>query len=142
MQLAEQLRTEHGNSIYSKYGALFAAQQAIEYNDLARAESELQWLLDNQQLGLFGKIDQGLVLSAALRLGRIILARGDTQRALGFINQFDPQAFEPGFAELRGDIYLAMGRMVDARDAYIAAQQAGSSSNGLYMKLDNLPVPD
>jgi predicted negative regulator of RcsB-dependent stress response len=40
---------------------------------------------------------------------------------------------------LRGDIYLALGRVVDARDAYTAAQQAGSSSDGLRMKLDNLP---
>jgi predicted negative regulator of RcsB-dependent stress response len=28
---------------------------------------------------------------------------------------------------------------VDARDAYTAAQQSGSSSDGLRMKLDNLP---
>ena len=31
-----------------------------------------------------------------------------------------------------------MGRIVDARDAYIAAQQAGSSNDGLRMKLDDL----
>jgi len=31
-----------------------------------------------------------------------------------------------------------MGRIVDARDAYIAAQEAGSNTNGLRMKLDDL----
>ncbi|MCG8412801.1 MAG: tetratricopeptide repeat protein [Pseudomonadales bacterium] len=139
--IADQLRAEHGESIYAKFAALFSAQQAVENNDLARAESELQWILDNRQQGMFGEIDEGLVLTVSLRLARVILAQDDPQRALAFINEIDPKSFEPGFAELRGDIYLAMDRVVDARDAYIAAQQAGSGSDGLRMKLNNLPDP-
>ena len=48
--------------------------------------------------------------------------------------------FDAGFSELRGDIYMAMGRKVDAHDAYIAAQEAGSNSDALRMKLDDLAV--
>jgi len=33
-----------------------------------------------------------------------------------------------------------MGRKVDAHDAYIAAQEAGSNSDALRMKLDDLAV--
>ncbi len=139
--IADQLRADHGESIYAKFAALFSAQQAVENNDLARAESELQWILDNRQQGMFGEIDEGLVLTVSLRMARVILAQDDPQRALAFINEIDPKSFEPGFAELRGDIYLAMDRIVDARDAYIAAQQAGSGSDGLRMKLNNLPDP-
>jgi predicted negative regulator of RcsB-dependent stress response len=54
------------------------------------------------------------------------------------VNSIDPKTFEAGFAELRGDIYASMGRIVDARDAYIAAQEAGSNADGLRMKLDDL----
>ena len=139
--IAGELRADFSESIYAKYAALYAAQQAVENGDLAQAESDLQWILDNRQQGMFGELDEGLILTTSLRLGRVILAQGDAQRALTFINDIDPKTYEGGFAELRGDIYLSLDRLVDARDAYIAAQQAGSNSDGLRMKLNNLPDP-
>lgn len=137
--LAEQLRADHPASVYAKFASLFSAQQQVSAEDLAAAEADLQWILDNPGLGLMAAIDEGLILTASLRLGRVILAQGDAERALALVNNLDPQSFEGGFGELRGDIYVALGRIVDARDAYVAAQQSGSSSDGLRMKLDNLP---
>lgn len=138
LSLSEQLRADHSGSVYALFGSLFAAQQSVAANDLDGAESALQWVLDNRQDGLFNKTDEALILTANLRLGRVILAQGDAQRALTLVNLIDPKSFEPGFAELRGDIYESMGRIVDAREAYVAAQQAGSNSDGLRMKLDEL----
>mgnify|MGYP006099309175 FL=1 len=138
VELGEQLRNEHSSSTYAKLGSLFAAQQSVRNDDLDSAESSLQWILDNEQGGLLNEADEGLTLTANLRLGRIILAKGDAERALALVNNLDPKTFEAGYAELRGDIYIAMGREVDARDAYTAAQQAGSGSDGLRMKLDEL----
>lgn len=140
LELAEQLRNEHDGSIYAAYGALFSAQQSVRDNDLDGAETALQWILDNQSGGLFSDVDEGLSLTTNLRLGRVILAKGDAERALALVNTIDPKSFEGGFAELRGDIYVSMGREVDARDAYVAAQQAGSNSDALRMKLNNLPA--
>ena len=137
--LAEKLRDDHPVSIYAKFASLFSAQQQVSGGDLAAAEADLQWILDNPGLGITAKVDEGLILTASLRLGRVILAQGDAERALALVNNLDPQSFEGGFGELRGDIYVALGRIVDARDAYVAAQQSGSSSDGLRMKLDNLP---
>ena len=134
----DQLKVDYSGSVYALYGALFAAQQLVNVNDLDAAEDSLQWVLDNQQNGLFSQTDEGLILTTNLRLGRVILAKGESERALNLVNGIDPKAFEAGFAELRGDIYVTMGRIVDARDAYIAAQQAGSSNDGLRMKLDDL----
>ena len=139
LAISEQLRSEYEASIYARFAALFAAQQEAERGNLDDAEANLQWVLDNPNQGLFGEVDEGLLLTASLRLGRVILAQGDAERALSLINGVDPKEFEAGFAELRGDIYVAMDRMVDARDAYIAAQQAGSQSDLLLMNLDNLP---
>jgi len=138
LDLSEQLKTEYGGSVYALFGSLFAAQQSVKANDLEAAEASLQWVLDNQQDGLFNQTDEGLILTTNLRLGRVILAKGDAERALTLVNNINPKTFEAGFAELRGDIYVAMGRMIDAREAYIAAQQAGSNSDGLRMKLDDL----
>lgn len=138
LALAEQLRTEHGGSIYALYASLFSAQQSVRVDDLEAAEQALQWIIDNQPSGAFTEEDQGLVLTATLRLGRVILAKGEAERALILVNNVDPMSFEAGFAELRGDIYAAMDRMVDAREAYVASQQAGSNSDALRMKLNNL----
>ena len=138
LELFDQLKVDYSGSVYALYGALFAAQQLVNANDLDAAEDSLQWVLDNQKNGLFSQTDEGLILTTNLRLGRVILAKGESERALNLVNGIDPKAFEAGFAELRGDIYVTMGRIVDARDAYIAAQQAGSSNDGLRMKLDAL----
>ena len=138
VELGEILRNEYGGSTYSKLGSLFSAQQSVQNDDLDAAEVSLQWILDNEQGGLLSEADEGLILTASLRLGRIILAKGEAERALALVNNLDPKTFEAGYSELRGDIYIEMGREVDARDAYIAAQQAGSNSDGLRMKLDEL----
>ena len=47
--IADELRSEFDDSIYARFAALFAAQQAVAQNDLQRAESDLQWILDNPQ---------------------------------------------------------------------------------------------
>jgi predicted negative regulator of RcsB-dependent stress response len=129
--LCERLRAEYGQTA-------FAAAQHVAADDLAAAEEALQWVIDNPGGGLFSEPDEGLLLTANLRLGRVILAQGDAQRALDLVNGVDPKTFEAGFSELRGDIYLALDREADARDAFLAAQEAGSQSEALRMKLDNL----
>ncbi|NKB32246.1 MAG: tetratricopeptide repeat protein [Pseudomonadales bacterium] len=139
IEISEQLITDSSGSIYAQYGALFAAQQHVAANDLDAAEAALQWIIDNPRSGLFTAEDEGLMLTASLRLARIVLASGEAERALSIVNNLDPKAYEPGFAELRGDIYVAMDRLIDARDSYVAAQQAGSNSDSLRMKLDELP---
>ena len=138
--LAEQLRANHGDTAYARYGALYAAQQHVNKGDLNSAEAALRWILENPLSGFFTEPDPGLELAATLRLGRLLLAQGESEQALALINGVDPQNFEAGYAELRGDIYLSLDRVVDARDAYIAAQQAGSSSEALRMKLQSLPA--
>lgn len=136
--LAATLKSEYPNTVYAKYAAMFAAREAVEANDLDTAETELQWIIDNEQGGFFSQADEGLVLTATLRLGRVVLAKGDADRALALVNGVDPKTFEAGYAELRGDIYVALDRLSDANDAYQAAQQAGATSNTLQMKLDSI----
>jgi predicted negative regulator of RcsB-dependent stress response len=138
LALTETLKSEHSGTTYAMYSALFAAQQAVNSNDLDLAEQQLRWVLDNASDGLFSKTDTGLVLTTNLRLGRVILAKGEAQQALDLIDSINPLTFEAEFTELRGDIYVALGRTADARDTYTAAQQAGSSSSFLQMKLDEL----
>lgn len=138
IRLSEELRAEHGDSDYARFASLFAAQQYVLLDDLESAENALRWVLENENSGLFSEADPGLRLATNLRLGRVLLAQGEPEAALEIVNSADPQGFEAGFAELRGDIYVALGREVDAREAYVAAQQSGSASESLRMKLSSL----
>ncbi len=138
IDLAEELRTEHANTSYARYASLFAAQQQVIQDDLDAAERSLKWVLENPRQGLLAKEDVGLELTTTLRLGRVLLAKGNAEEALAVATSVAPEDFEAGFAELQGDIYLALGRSLEARESYQAAQQAGSSSDSLRMKLDNL----
>ena len=136
--LATELRQDHSSTIYARYSALFSAQQQVMAGDLDAAQETLRWITENPLTGLFVEQDEGLMLTANLRLGRVLLANGDNDGALAVVSSLPPKTFEAGYAELQGDVYVAMGRTVEARESYLAAQQAGSSSEGLRMKLDNL----
>lgn len=138
--IAAQLREDHPDSIYARFASLFGAQQQVRQGDLQAAADSLQWILDNRRSGLLQRETEGLVLTASLRLGRVLLAQERYDEALALVNGVDPESFEAGFAELRGDIYFAQGLLLDAREAYLAAQQAGSNSDGLRMKLENLSL--
>ena len=137
----KQIR-ENFNFFGAPVGMIVTIDKSFAPNGWGHVGMFLQnlWLaaIDEGQGGLLSEADEGLLLTTNLRLGRIILAKGDAERALALVNNIAPKTFEAGYSELRGDIYTVMGRDVDARDAYIAAQEAGSSSEGLRMKLDEL----
>ena len=139
INISNELMVSHSGSVYAYYGALFAAQQQVSEGNLDAAEEALTWVLQNPQASLFDSEDEGLVLTVTLRLARIVLSKDEAERALELVNSVIPGPFEAGYAELRGDIYVAMDRNLDARDAYVAAQQAGSVSEMLQMKLSELP---
>jgi predicted negative regulator of RcsB-dependent stress response len=136
--LVVTLKSEHADSVYALYGALFGARLAVEAEDLATAEQQLQWLLDNTRSGLFGSTDPTLVKLARLRLGRVLLASGEPDRALAVISAVEPSALNAEFDELRGDIYLAQGQRDQALTAYQAALAAATGNPILQMKLTEL----
>lgn len=136
--LVTTLKTDHADSVYALYGALFGARLAVEIDDLATAEQELQWLLDNTRSGLFGSTDETLVMLAQLRLGRVLLADGEPDRALTVISGVEASALSAEFDELRGDIYMAQGQRDQALAAYESAMQAATGNPILQMKLTEL----
>jgi predicted negative regulator of RcsB-dependent stress response len=139
-RLIAQLKEEYPDSVYALYGALFGARLAVDDRDLDTAEAELQWLLDNSMTGFIAPTDESLIITAKLRLARVILAKGEAQRALDLLTTVSPGAFEADYAEIRGDIYVALGRMSEARASYEEAREAGSTSDTLQMKLDDIEL--
>lgn len=137
-ELIATLKSEHADSVYALYGALFGARLAVENDDLASAQQELEWLLANTRSGLFGSTDETLVQLAQLRLGRVLLASDQTERALTLISGVSEGSLQAEFEELRGDIYLAQGQRDQALRAYQTAADLGSANPVLQMKISEL----
>lgn len=138
--LISELKEEHSGSVYALYGALFGARLAVDDRDLDLAESELQWVLDNGQSGLLSKTDESLLITARMRLARVILAKDEAQRALDVLTGMSAGAFEAEYEEIRGDVYVALGRLSEAQASYQTARDAGSTSDTLQMKLDDIAL--
>lgn len=139
-RLIAELKENHSGSVYALYGALYGARLAVDDRDLDTAETELQWLLDNAQSGLLSSTDESLLITAKLRLARVILAKDDAQRALDLLTGLNPGAFEADYEEIRGDAYVALGQMSEAQASYQAAREAGSTSDTLQMKIDDIAL--
>jgi predicted negative regulator of RcsB-dependent stress response len=136
------LKTEHADSIYTRYAALAIARFHVEHEELDMAAAELQWILDNPKLGLLSEADEELFLTARLRLARVKLAQGMAQEALDLIQAVEPGEFLGSYAEVEGDALLELGQLDDARAAYERALANIETGNPvlLQLKLQDLGV--
>lgn len=95
--LYSQLKADHDSSVYTRYAALMMARFHVEQQQLPQAAAELQWVLDNPDIGFLREADEEIFIVARLRLGRIKLAQDDAQGALALIQaQSVPEEFAPG----------------------------------------------
>ena len=139
MHLAEQLQNDYGSLAYAQYGALLAAKQAVISADLESAEQQLRWAVDNADKS------ESLHKIALLRLARVIAAQGGEEnqsRALALIENVDAGTHKASFEEVKGDLYLSLGREADARNAYQVAADAAQAQPRpiLNLKLNDLAV--
>ena len=137
--LAGRLKTEFDSSIYARYAALLLAKQAVEKNELEMAQQELQWALDRTDP------KDSLRTIVELRMARLFLAKGgegDARKALTLLETGEGSAYEASREEIRGDLYLSLGQLDEARQAYTNAltevERMGANKPLLQMKLDDL----
>jgi predicted negative regulator of RcsB-dependent stress response len=131
---AELLATDHADSIYTLFSALYKAKIKQERGDSEGAQEDLEWVLANTD-------EQGLQQIARLRLVRILLEINDTDKAAAVLAQADSDSFAGEFAALRGDLANMQGDSEAARKAYQEALEKGVTDSGLVlMKLDDLTV--
>ncbi len=123
---------EYGATSYAMFTALTLAKLAVEQGDLTMARTRLQWVIDHSE-------DAALKDVARLRLARVLLGEGDHAAALAQAEAVAGADFALPKLELKGDAYLALGRMSEAHSAYsaaLAASEGGLSRARLEMKLD------
>lgn len=137
-KIAAQMDKSYNSTAYATYARLFQAKAKVEEQNLEAAKELLQ-------LTILDSNDAELTHVARTRLIRVLLALQQYEQGLEIIADVD-QSSLGGFAgiyeELKGDLYVAMGRVGEARTAYQAALNSGQRTPLLQFKLDDLTVSD
>ena len=125
------LRNEHPNSIYTRYGALLMGSVYVSQDEYEQAAAELNWILENPDIGFLKSAEEELFLTARLRLARVRLAQGQAQQALDLVTAVEPLQMAAGYAEVQGDAYVELGQPDQARAAYERAMALDPQNAGL-----------
>ena len=124
------LRNDFPDSIYARFGALLLASVYVEQENYSQAQVELQWVLNNQELGFMKSAEQEVFLIARVRLARVLIAQERAQEALNLLAEVDPGTMAATYAEVQGDAYAQLGQVEQARAAYERAINLGPGNAG------------
>ncbi|MFZ2855090.1 MAG: tetratricopeptide repeat protein [Rhodocyclaceae bacterium] len=133
-----ELLEKFGGTTYAPLGALIAAKAMFDAGDAKTAKVQLTWVVEH------GKDE--LRDLARLRLAAVLLDEKSYDEALKQLDGNIAAGFFVRFAESRGDVFGAQGKMAEARKAYQAAlakldevDQTGKGKNSLQDKQANAP---
>ena len=123
----------NSKTAYAVFALLDEAKKAAEKQDFAAAEVNLNQALTQSQ-------DEVLTSIVALRLSAVQFQLGQLDNALTTLNQVKGESFDARKALLTGDIQVAKGDKVAAKNSFEQAQQSGSQleQQMAKMKLNNL----
>ena len=129
----EQFVQANSKTAYAVFALLDEAKKATEKQDFVAAEVNLNQALTQSQ-------DEVLTSIVALRLSAVQFQLGQLDNALTSLNQVKGESFNASKAILTGDIQVAKGDKVAAKNSFEQAQQSGSQleQQMAKMKLNNL----
>jgi predicted negative regulator of RcsB-dependent stress response len=123
------------STAYAARAALLAAQVNEQGKDPARAKTQLQWVIDHAGESTLKDV-------ARLRLAAVLLDEKNYADALTLLDAKHPDSFDGLYADLRGDVLSAQGKIDEARSSYkLAYEKIDAQSmyrNLIQMKLDAL----
>ena len=120
-RIAADMQKKYDNTAYAQMAALGAAKTAFEANDLKAARTQLQWVADH------GNDEYKAI--ARLRLAGVLLDEKSYDAALKLLNESFPAQFTAAVADRKGDVLVAQNKLVEARQAYVAALAAMPKEN-------------
>ncbi len=132
---AQALIDRFGSSAYASRAELLAVEVNIQAKDIAKAKTQLQWVLDHAK-------EDGVKNLARLKLATLLLDEKDFPEAMNLLQAKHPESFDALYSDLKGDVLVAQGKTEEARAAYqIAYDKMDSKStyrNLIQMKLDSV----
>lgn len=112
-QAAGELVNQYPRSQFAALGALLAATTLEAAGDAKSAEAQLSWVADNGKDAVRGV--------ARLRLAGVQMDQKEYDAALKTLSESAPPGFAALFDAARGDVYVAQGKLPEARASYDAA---------------------
>lgn len=132
---ADALASRYGGSAYAPRAQLLAAQASLQARDAERAKVQLHWVIDHAE-------ETGLQDTARLKLASVLLDEKKFDEALKLLDAVHPEAFTGLYADLRGDVLSAQGKVAEARAAYQQAYDKTDAKsvyrNLIQLKMDGL----
>jgi predicted negative regulator of RcsB-dependent stress response len=132
---AAAVTDKYASTAYAARAALLAAQVNEQGKDVAHAKTQLQWVIDNASEATLKDV-------ARLRLAAILLDEKNYADALKQLEAKHPESFDGLYADLRGDVLSAQGKIDEARSSYKLAYEKfdaqGMYRNLIQIKLDAL----
>jgi len=108
------LKDKFNGTAYAQMGALVAARAAFDAADLKAAKAELLWVAEN------GKNDEFKAI-ARIRLAGVLLDEKAYDEGLKTLSGDFPDQFAALVADRKGDLYVGLNKLNDARAAYQTA---------------------
>jgi predicted negative regulator of RcsB-dependent stress response len=132
---AGQLMEKYPSTPYATRAALLVAAANYEAGDAKSAKAQFQWAIDRTK-------EEGARDIARLRLAGVLLDEKSYVEALKALETQPSQSFAGLYADLKGDVLVAQGKLADARAAYQLALEKMDEKNAyrpiVQMKLDGL----
>ncbi|MDH3354681.1 MAG: tetratricopeptide repeat protein, partial [Chromatiales bacterium] len=100
--MGESLKQEFKGTHYSVLAALMSAKIEVERNKLDAAAVQLEWAAKQSDNPAFVDL-------ANSRLARVLLAKGDADKALALLSKIKSDKFSGLSSEIKGDIYITQG---------------------------------
>ncbi|SOD39809.1 tetratricopeptide repeat protein [Nitrosovibrio sp. Nv4] len=120
---------------YASRAALISARASLDAGDLQTAKGRLQWVLDNSK-------EDELKDLVRLHLAAVLLDEKKYDEALRMLETRHGESFDGLYADLKGDVLTAAGKVTEARAAYQMALAKmggkGTYHNIVQIKLDAL----
>src|SRR6185436_5846354 len=109
-----QLLDKYSGSAYASRAALLLAKLAVDSGDKALAKTHLQWAIDRASEDEMKQI-------ARLRLAYVLLDEKAYDDALRTLDAKHDEKMDGVYADAKGDILAASGKIAEARAAYQSA---------------------
>ncbi len=135
-EMAGNLIEKHARTVYAGMAALQAAKLNYEAGDANAAKAQLRWVVDNGHVAY--------AATARVRLAGVLLDDKSYDEALKLLATDVPESHRVMFADRRGDVLVAQGKLDDARAAYKQALDTAGLDHPMrgyiQFKLDALPA--
>ncbi|HET7159397.1 MAG TPA: tetratricopeptide repeat protein [Burkholderiales bacterium] len=133
--IASQIIARHASTQYAGMAALTAAKAGVATGEVEEAKKNLQWVVEHAKESQMRDV-------ARLRLAGVLLDEKKYDEALKLLSSTPAESYTMLYADIRGDVLTAQGKLAEARAAYQLALEKSEATSSyrriIEVKLDAL----